>query len=379
MAIGFTDPNATEMAPQGLQALDNIYSLDGDDLINQFYGTAENINLQNALISNGLIRPAGTLVMLNGENLRIVNTTLDGHSSEDPSLMLGASSGNSLARFNNINLINSNNGQVDIQNAIVDGLTVGGNATVTLRGGQLNNFRVTEDSNVMLRTEGGTLNRVHFNGADFDERSSFANAVIRGGDITDCNFNGVDFRGADISDVHMAGGEISGNFAGAMFRNMSIKTDIRDMEVSKSTTFHNVQVFDPTLNQYRRVDNIDQFQSIQRSYDMMDQVKNVGVTLAAAIQLDQKAAAEPAAERVEFTATDKLISNPAALVSASATEPAKTQAGGDTTTRITGGESLTLTEQQAKGAQPITNDDMMKAREAAIAHAESLDQGWIRG
>lgn len=322
MAADFTDQQIGTAASQS-----GGYDQDGNGIaFDDFYGTlSDSLAFNDTIMSHIHGQPIGTMGDITGQNLHIVNSTFSGLEAGEHAVF---GEPGKITRCSNLTFEDAH-GTVTFH-GIGDNINVAsGNMTIELaRGSQLNNLVMNEDSNVILRTANGTLNRVDFNGVDIDYRSSFSGAIIRGGEIKDCNFHGVDCSRADISDVHIGGGQIAGNFNAAMLRNMSIATDIRHMEVSESTTFHNVMVFDPSLQKYCRVDNLDQFQSIQRSFDLMDQARQAGATLNNALQQTQNVE-EPKAG-VEFQQARELVSNPAALASPSAPlEVTPAPAGGD--------------------------------------------------
>lgn len=395
MVIDTTD-NAN--APTGINTQAGGYDLDGNGIaFDNFYGTLEDsIAFDHAIIDGCHTQPIGTMLHINGRDLNIVNSTLSGLRPEDGPVSLGSDGIGGTARFSNITIEDAH-GEIIIRNAIVDGLQVSGNVTVVLQAGQLNDFTITPDSNVILRTEGGTLNRVHFDGANFDERSSFANAVIRGSEILNCNFDHVDFSRADISEVHIGGGNISGNFNGAMLRNMSIAADIRRMEVSESTTFHNVQVFDPTLQQYRRVDNIDQFNAIKRSYDVAELARGAGLNTALQPTTPEPATA-PSMDTYELRATPAAaVLNPAPTMTGDATQPGQSVSGGlartdeniaETIARLGGaltqnfGQNAvtpTSTDLTQLNRQTLDTQDAQVSYERAVAIGEAISgQGHFR-
>lgn len=347
----------------GLADLDQLYGLDGQDGMGELYETFDmHRNFAGATITDSLIRPAGTVAYINGAGVNIIRTEFQDMNADDPALLLGTTGTLNAAnvsptRYTDVSFNGS--GSLDINNAIVYGLSTNGNITINLQSGYLNEWEAGADTNVILRTQqGANLQRIALNGASFDERSSLNGAFIRGGEILNTIFRNIDARGAQFSDgLHIGGGEISGDFSGCRFSNMSLACDPRSMKISESTSFQDVKMFNPQTGLYQRVDDRGQFEAIGQAYAITESVREVlpqmnwaqeqelaalrnpqpAVELTPALSIDGAVAAinsngASTAAGTEFskTSTTALLAQTVnATPIPSATEPARIVSGGD--------------------------------------------------
>lgn len=359
---------ATKATEDGVEQLTDTYNLDGNDQIDVeevsgFYKKLEDsLNFTKANFHNVTFHPASTLCILeHAEGASYGRVVLNGLEAGE-TLQLGSSQ---QERFNNVSLINAEGGTVKVGGR-VDNLQLNGHDVqlVVAAGGQVNALQASSEQLNITMEPGGTLRRPSFENVTLAEGSSFAGAFIEG-NRTDGLLAG--FRNSDLSNADFSHAQVSGiefdnvtfgahSFAGASLRNTvfsNVKSEdfatLREA-LSGAAYTQNILVNNEPLrgiDDLARIEHITQQKAAEaeKATALQQQLANIGSTLRGAMQG---------------------VTGPAA------TAPAVALGQG-----ISGGDEVTLAQQQAQGAQqPQTADERYARALAQMAKLE--EQGLVR-
>lgn len=357
----------TKNTEEGVERLTDTYNLDGNDQIDVeevsgFYKKLEeSLNFNKTNFHNVTFHPASTLCILeNAEGATYGRVVLDG-LNEGETLQLGQSQ---QERFNNVSLINAEGGTVKV-GGIVDNLQLNGHEVqlVVAAGGQVNALQASSEQMNITVEAGGTLKRPSFENVTLAEGSSFAGAFIDG-NRSDGKLAG--FRNSDLSQADFSKAQISGiefdnstfgkdSFAGAslrntVFNNVSDFGALREALASAAYTQNVLVNGEPMrgIDDLARIEQVSQQKAAEaaKAEALQQQLAGIGATLLGAMQG---------------------VTGPAVPTAAA---PALVQG-------ISGGDNVTLSQQQEQGPQQANTAEERYAQ--ALARMARLEeQGLVR-